>query len=355
MNALELQSFGAGTGGVKLVVRSPGPLTAGRVRVRMLAAPVHPSDMNWIEGTYHEAVRRTLWNLDSPRLAFDPDGTRPLAEPPYTLGVEGVGIVEAAGEGLLARRLVGKRVAISADGEGTWQQVTTVDAKRALSVPRGLSDEQAAMLFVNPLTAYVMVHEVLGVRRGETVLLTAAGSALGRMVIRLGREAGFPTIAVVRREEQAAELRALGATHAIAIGSGESHRLRAEVHALTHGRGVLHALDCVGGELGTHVIRCLTVGGQAVLYGTLGRAPIELSVRDLMMPVARVSGFFLPNWLGQQSLFTKLRVLRAVTRGIERGTLASEVAASYPLERYEDAIAHATRPGHTGKVLFRLS
>jgi NADPH2:quinone reductase len=356
MNALELQAFGPGTATIKLVDRGPNTdaaIAPGRVRVRMIAAPVHPSDVNWIEGTYHAAVRRTIWNHDAARLAFDPAGERPLPDPPFTLGVEGVGVVEAAGKGFLARRLVGKRVAVSADGDGTWQSVTTIDAKRALVVPRSLPDEQAAMLFVNPLTAHVMIHEILGVRRGESVLVTAAGSALGRMVIRLGQAEGFRTIAVVRREEQAAELRALGATAAIAIADGEAARLPSEVHRVTEGRGVAHALDCVGGELGTHVIRCLTLGGHVVLYGTLGRAPIELSVRDLMMPVARISGFFLPNWLAQQSLFTKLRVLRAVVRGIESGLLASEIAASFPLDRYEEAIALATRPGHTGKVLLR--
>ena len=233
-------------------------------------------------------------------------------------------------------------------GERQWKHLL------ALPVPRSLPDEQAAMLFVNPLTAHVLTHEVLRVRRGATVLVTAAGSALGRMIIRLGRARGFQTIAVVRREAQAAELRALGADWSIAVSSDNSDMLRAEVHQITAGRGVPYALDCVGGELGTSVIRCLTLGGHAVLYGTLGRAPITLSVRDLMMPAARISGFFLPSWLAQQSLITKIRVLRAVVGGIERGLLSSDIAATFPLESYEEAISLATRPGHTGKVLFRF-
>lgn len=355
MKALELQSFGHGADPVRLVDRDPGPPGPGRVRVRMLAAPVHPSDMNWVEGTYHDAVRRTIWNLGADSLAFDEERARVLPEPPYVLGVEGVGVVESAGEGLLARRLVGKRVALSADGEGTWREVTTVDAKRALPVPKSLSDEQASMLFVNPLTAHAMVHEVLGVKRGATVLVTAAGSALGRMVIRMGVERGFRTLAVVRREESRDELLALGASSVVTVGDGDFDRMRTEVHRATDGRGVRHALDCVGGPLGSAVLRCLGTGGHAVLYGTLGRAPIELSVRDLMMPVARVSGFFLPTWLAQQSLFTKLRVLRAVSAGIERGTLASSIAARFPLDRYADAIAAATSAAHTGKVVFRFA
>jgi NADPH:quinone reductase len=336
---------------VRLVDRDPGAPGPGRVRVRMIASPVHPSDMNWIEGTYHDAVRRSIWNRGTTPLAFDPDRARILPEPPFTLGVEGVGVVEAVGEGLLARRLLGKRVSVSADGEGTWRDVTIVDAKRALPVPASLPDEQAAMLFVNPLTAHVLVHEVLRVERAGRVLVTAAGSALGRMVIRLGKARGFRTIAVVRRSERAHELLALGAEAVIAT---EEEDLRERVFGLTKGRGVPYALDCVGGELGTSVIQCLTLGGHAVLYGTLSQTPISISPRDLMMPVSRVSGFFLPNWLSRISLFTKLRVLRAVVAGIESGLLASELGPTFPIDRYEEAIVEATRPGRTGKVTFRF-
>ena len=272
-------------------------------------------------------------------------------DPPYVLGVEGVGIVESAGDGFLAKRLVGRRVAISADGEGTYRDVTIVDAKRALPVPRTLSDEAASMIFVNPLTAYAIVHEVLRVRREDTVLITAAGSALGRMVIRLGKSYGFETIAVVRRPELGDELRRDGATHVIAA---DPMRLVEAVRDATRGAGANHALDCVGGALGTAVIRSLTVDGHAVLYGTLSREPIELAPRDLMMPVARVSGFFLPTWLARQSLFTKLRVLRAVTSAIGDGTLATEVAATFSLDRHREAFEAAMRPGTRGKVLFRM-
>lgn len=354
MRALELHDFDPGApvaGRVRCVDRDPGAPGPGRVRVRMIAAPVHPSDINWIEGTYHEAVRRSIWNHGASSLAFDPDRTRLLPEPPYTLGVEGVGVVESAGDGLLAHRLVGKRVAVSADGEGTWQEVTVVDAKRALPVPASISDEQAAMLFVNPLTAHVLVHEVLRVKRGEHVLVTAAGSALGRMVIRMGKKTGFRTIAVVRSGARKDELRSLGADDVIATDTDD---VRARVHAITRGRGVPYALDCVGGELAGDVVRSLTLGGHAVLYGTLSKSPIALSPRDLMMPVARVSGFFLPSYLARVSLLTKLRVLRAVVSGIESGLLASELGPVLPLDRYEEALSLAASPGRTGKVLFRI-
>ena len=73
-------------------------------------APVNPSDFNYINGTYERAFARMIWNRGVER-PTGPAGD-PAPAPPYSLGVEGVGIVEASGGGLLARRLVGKRVAM---------------------------------------------------------------------------------------------------------------------------------------------------------------------------------------------------------------------------------------------------
>ena len=185
MKSARLGAFAPQTGDIRIVdvpVPEPGP---GQVRVRMLLSPVNPSDLNFVHGTYHAALERIIWNQRRPagdaRVYYDPAHTNPCPIPPYALGGEGVGIVDACGSGFLARRLRGQRVAIAGGPpNGTWQEYTLADAKRAVIVPESVPDEQAAMFFVNPITAYVLVREVLRVRRGEWVLLTAAGSALGR-------------------------------------------------------------------------------------------------------------------------------------------------------------------------------
>jgi len=92
-------------------------------------------------------------------------------------------------------------------------------------MPSAISDEQAATFFVNPASALVMTQYILKVPRGAWLLQTAAGSALGRMVIRLGRHVGFRTINVVRRKEQAEELLA-----AHAAGDSEALRVIHEKH-----------------------------------------------------------------------------------------------------------------------------
>jgi NADPH:quinone reductase-like Zn-dependent oxidoreductase len=331
----------------------PGP---GQVRVRMIMSPVNPSDLNFLRGTYSQALERIVWNhgRGAPGLpvCFDPGLASPCPQPPYALGGEGVGVVDACGAGWLARRLRGRRVALAGGPpNGTWQQWTVVDAKRAVAIPDSIPDEQAAMYFVNPVTALVLVREVLKVPRDGWVLVTAAGSALGRSVVRMGRRDGFRTICVLRSGASSAELSALGAT---AVIETDRHDLVGEVARITKGRGVGFALDCVGGRLAGDVVRCLGLGGRLVIYGTLADSPLEIPGRDLMMPVAGVSGFLLPNWLAQQSPLKLLGVLRAVKRLTVEGVFHTEVGATFPLEEAERAVAASLEPGRSGKVMLQI-
>src|SRR5436305_1511607 len=184
----------------------------GQVRVRMTASPVNPSDLLVVRGQYGRL----------PRL-------------PATPGFEGVGVVEAVGGGLLGRlrRLKpGKRVAVLNGTGGNWQEQVVVPVRQVVPVPADLPDEQVATFFVNPASALVMVRHVLRVPPGAWLLQTAAGSALGRMVIRLGRHYGFRTLNVVRRKEQAEELLRAGGDAAV---STNDESLEERVQAITGG------------------------------------------------------------------------------------------------------------------------
>jgi NADPH:quinone reductase-like Zn-dependent oxidoreductase len=356
MRSAQLRAFTDDPGDIRIEdvpVPDPAP---GQVRVRMLLSPVNPSDLNYVRGTYYRALERIIWNQGrpaaDPRVCFDPARTKPCPVPPYALGGEGVGIVEACGPGFLARRLLGRRVAFfSGPPDGTWQESTVVDARRAITMPDGVSDEQAAMFCVNPVTAYVMVREVLRVPPGAWVLLTAAGSALGKSVVRLGRREGFHTLCVVRSSANTAELVALGAD---AVVETSRQDLVREVARITGGRGVGFALDCVGGALAAEVVRCLGLDGRMVVYGTLADSPMQVEVRDLMMPVARVSGLYLGNWLARQSPLKLLAVLRAVKKLTLEGVFHADVTGIYSLEDVARAVTAAIAPGRTGKVMLRI-
>ncbi len=315
----------------------------------MTLAPINPSDFNYIDGTYERAFARMIWNRGVER-PTGPTGD-PSPAPPYSLGVEGVGIVEESGGGFLGGRLVGKRVAVvSGPPHGTWQEQTLIDARRAFPVPRSLSDEEACSFFVNPLTALIMVRHVLEVRRGAVLLQTAAGSALGQMVRNLGREDGFRVIDVVRSRAGAERLREHGAKYVIAL---EDRGLLEAVHAYVPG-GAQYVLDCVGGVTGSEALRTLAPGGRMVCYGTLSADPISLPPRDIMMPMSKVEGFYLPAYLGTRSVLQRLALVRTTAKLIASGVLGTTIEQTYDLDDIHRALEHARRPGRTGKVLLRL-
>ena len=355
MKSTHLPAFTSDPADIEIVdvpIPEPGP---GQVRVRMHLSPVNPSDLNYVHGTYHDALERIIWNhraTSDGQACFDPARANPCPVPPYALGGEGVGVVEATGTGFLARRLAGKRVAVAAPPpNGTWKECVVVDAMRAVVLPDSIPDEQAAMFFVNPLTAYVMTREVLRVPRDEWLLVTAAGSALAKSVVRLGKLCGFKTLCVVRSDSNSDALRELGAD---AIVETDHQDLIGSVARITAGNGIGYAIDCVGGALTADVVRCLGFGGHLLVYGTLANTPLTVPLRDLMMPGANISGFLLPNWLAEQSPLKLLATLRKVKRLMADGIFDTEISETFALEQVADAIAAATRTGRTGKVLLRL-
>lgn len=329
-------------------VPRPGP---GQVRVRMRMAPVNPSDFNYMDGIYERSFARMIWNRGAERPTDSPGSSELFARPPYALGVEGVGTVEESGGGFLGRRLVGKRVAVvSGPPNGTWQEQTLIDARRAFPVPRGLSDAQACSFFVNPLTALVLVRHVLQVPRGSVLLQTAAGSALSQMVRNLARADGFRVIDVVRSRAGAERLKQADSKYVVAL---EDEDLLDAVHRIAPA-GVDYVLDCVGGPTGSEVLRALTPGGRMICYGTLSREPISLPPRDIMMPMTSVEGFYLSAYLAKRTLLQRLGLVRNTAKLIESGVLGTPVEQTYRLDQLHAALEHARRPGRAGKVLLDL-
>ena len=300
----------------------------GELLIRMLASPVNPSDLLYVQGRY---------------------GLKPTF--PATPGFEGVGIVEQNGGGLLGRFRMGKRVALLSSARGTWAEYTIASAKQVFPVPAEIPDEQAAMFFVNPLTALALTRYVLNVPAGEWLLQTAAGSALGKMIIQLGKRHGFKTINIVRRKEQVEELKQLGADIVLCDADG---LISDQVLAVTQGKGVRFALDPVGGKTGTQAVESLADGGTLVLYGLLSGEPVQVDPRWLITGSKRVQGFWLADWANQQGVLKKLRMMREVRSLLREGVFQSTIGGRYSLEQIGEAVAEADKPGKSGKVLLRI-
>ena len=300
-----------------------------QVRVRMLAAPINPSDVLTVEGRYAK----------SPKL-------------PATPGYEGVGVVEATGGGVLGWLRKGKRVAVINEFTGTWQEQCVVPAKYVVPVPAEVPDDQASMFFVNPVTAVAMIRRVLQVPPGSWLLQTAAGSALGQIVIRLGKLHGFRTINVVRRREQADELRKAGGDEWV-CESDESIEDRAR--QITGGQGVPFVLDPVGGKTGTAAVRTLGAGGRALLYGVLSGESVEVDPRLLIPGSKRVEGFWLSDWIKHQRIPTMLSMFRQVRQLMREGVVKADIAATYSLDQVREAAKHVQSANRGGKIILRIA
>ncbi|MGE3315009.1 MAG: zinc-dependent alcohol dehydrogenase family protein [Planctomycetaceae bacterium] len=310
----------------------PGP---GEVLVRMHASPINPSDLLTVHGMYGR-----------------------LPKLPAVPGFEGVGTVEAAGPGLYGKYLVGKRVAVLNGVTGNWCDKTVVTARQAVPLGRDLPLEQAAMFFVNPATAYLMTREVLEVPKGEWLLQTAANSAVGHMVIRLGREFGFRTINVVRRAEQVDQLKELGGDQAIHFDPREHppEKLRDQVKGIVGERASLkYAIDAVGGATGTAAFNAVGNHGRMLVYGALSDEPIEASPRTLVTHSSTVEGFWLARWMMEAGVLEKLKLVKRISKLMRAGILVSEISATFPLEAIRDAVDAVGTPGRRGKVLFQIS
>lgn len=331
MHAVRVETFGEPTEVTRFKEVPDVSAASGQAVIRMLRAPVNPSDLMTIRGTY--TMRPQL---------------------PFTPGYEGVGIVEQA-PGLLGRFFRGKRVAVLQSQTGTWGQRAVAPLRSLIPVPRDMSDEQAAMFFVNPATAYLLTREVLALESGDWLLQSAATSAVGRAVIRLGRKFGFRTINLVRRESDVEPLRQLGADRVVIINDLKTltEQFRSVIIECCGTAGLKAAIDPVGGETGTAAASVLGNGGRLILYGSLTGEPISVDPRHLLTVGATVSSFWLGRTMAERSILSKLKLIRALTNLHREGVFETEVAAHYSLSEVAQACQHAEQPGKRGKVILR--
>ncbi|KAJ2725650.1 mitochondrial 2-enoyl thioester reductase [Coemansia sp. Benny D115] len=276
----------------------PQGLGATGVLVEMLAAPVNPSDLNQIEGTY--PVKGTFSTLQ-----LDADGVRQAVA---VGGNEGVGRVVETGSGVGDLR-VGDWVVPRRAGEfGTWATHVAADRTQLALVPRawhdGLDPLHVAMLKVNPSTAYRMLRDFVALRDGDWVVQNGANSGVGRSVIQLARPLGVRTINVVRDrgadefDALAAELRALGADIVVRdteIMGASSAELKRRM-GLGQDASVRLGLNCVGGRATLAMTKLLTQGAILVSYGGMSRQPVTLPTSLLLFKDICARGFWMNRW-----------------------------------------------------------
>ncbi|WP_258175137.1 zinc-dependent alcohol dehydrogenase family protein [Actinopolyspora mortivallis] len=299
-----------------LPVPRPGD---GQVLVRLHARPVNPADLLYVEGRYGRRADRF----------------------PTAVGFEGSGTVEAVGGGTSAP--VGARVAVAA--RGTWGEYVLAGNDDLVLLPDELPHEVACQATINPVTALSLL-DVLNLERGAALVHTAAASTVGRMLLPLAERAGIRCVCVVRGEERTEELIRLGA-RAVVDGGSEAVEDALREHT---GGGADAALDAVGGELGSSVLRCVRSGGRFVSYGMLSGEPLRITPDSLVFDDIRVEGFWLPVHLARLTSAERSRLTERALALLSDPRCRPVVGQRFDLSEVRRAVALAGR-SHRGKIV----
>src|SRR6202011_2978747 len=161
-------------------------------------------------------------------------------ELPAVPGFEGAGVVVDLGADV--KTIAKGALVILPHNIGTWREALAVKASELVAVPPEIKPVHAAMLKINPMTAWRLLHDYVDLKRGDWLIQNAANSAAGRAVIQIAHELGYKTVNVVRREELIEELRAEGGDVVLV----DAENLREEVKTSTGDAPILLGLNAVG-------------------------------------------------------------------------------------------------------------
>ena len=301
---------------------TPPPLTAGQVLIKVLAAPINPSDVLTLTGGY---------------------GILPPL--PAIGGNEGVGEVIEHGPGVTAPA-VGQRVLLPV-GVGTWSTHVIGEAAKLMPLPNDADPLQLAMMTVNPPTAYLLLKQFVDLQPGEWVIQNAANSGVGEYLVQLAKMRGLKTVNIVRRESAVAAVKALGGDVVLVDGPGLAKR----VAEATERAKIRLGIDAVGGKATDNIASCLADGGVLVNYGMMSGEPCVVSPASFVFRDVTLRGFWLALWFRKATPAEQMAVLGEVAKLIATGQLKARVAATYDVSQIKEAVAAAASGEREGKIL----
>lgn len=297
------------------------PLSEGEVLLRLLAAPINPADLNTIEGTY--GVKLPL---------------------PATPGIEGVGEVIESRDPSFAP---GDR-AIFLRRSSTWATHAQVSGSTLFKLPVALDPLQAAMLKVNPATAWRLLTGFQQPEPGRWIVQNASNSGVGRCVVQLAKTLGIRTMNLVRRPELAAELSALGADQVL---TDDDEGLARAKDLLGKERAKL-AFNAVGGDSALRLMNLLGEGGIHITYGAMGRRPLTIPNGLLIFKDLQFRGLWVSRWIENSPPAEIEAVYGFLASEVAAGRLAQPVDSTFTLHDFSQALARANESRRDGKVIF---
>jgi NADPH:quinone reductase len=316
MKAARIHAFG----GPEVVSYEDLPLPtpkANEVLFKVTSTSMNYADVQWRLGNY---VDRTL---------------------PATLGREAAGIIEAVGPGVTALH-VGQPIMARAPGGHAEFAIAQVD--NVFPCPAGLDMTQAGGIPIIFLTAYHLLQSMKRLQPGNMVLVQAAASGVGTVLVQLCKQWGYRSIATASSEAKLELARQLGADETINYIAQD---FEAEVKRLTNGSGVQLALEAVGGEVTEKSMRCLAPFGCLVNYGNASNTPASVPLSSLRENRAAMGFALSANVPGRDNQSAMAELLSLIVDKKVR-LIVDQVL---PLSEAAKAHTHLSNRGAMGKVL----
>jgi trans-2-enoyl-CoA reductase len=311
---------------LELIERPLAPLHGHEVRVVMRYAPINPADINFIEGNYGRA-----------------------AHPPAIPGHEGCGEVEEVGPDVVS--LKPGDVVIPLLSAGCWAQHMTAAEHFFALLPGGIDRVQAAMLRINPVTAWHLLTQHVELEPGAWVIQNAANSGVGRAVIQIAKARGLKTLNFVRRPELVAEMLELGAD--VVVLDNDEGLLSAK--AVLEGQSVRLAANAVGGDSAIRLMDLLSPEGMMVTYGAMSRRSLKVPNKFLIFKNLRLHGLWITKWFEKASSAELYQALEPLAKMILDGTLYTATDEVIPMKEHRRAMQRAMEGGRKGKVILDLA
>jgi NADPH2:quinone reductase len=247
---------------------------------------------------------------------------------------------EAAG-----RTADGRRVAVLL-GSGGYAEKVLVPESQLIPIPDQVSDDQAAAMLLQGLTAMALVRRCARIEAGETIVVEAAAGGTGTIAVQVAKAAGAKVIALASSEEKRELVKGLGADVCI---DSRAEDLGAAIREANDGDRVDAVLHMSGGDAFDAELGVLAPLGRMVVFGIASREQREVSTAALLRGSKSVIGFWLLHLLARRDLVAPMigELLGAVAAGEIEITVGDVYPLSEAARAHEDLIARRT----TGKLL----
>ena len=252
-------------------------------------------------------------------------GLYPLPQFPWTIGMEGAGVVEALGEGV-SEVAIGDRVAYASPPPGAYADARNMAAANLVKLPDDISFEQGAAMMLQGMTVEYLIRRTYAVKAGETVLVHAAAGGVGLMQCQWLKHIGATVIGTVGSAEKAALAKAHGCHHTI---NYRTEDWVSQVKEITNGEGVPVVYDSVCNDTFSGSLECLKRLGMMVKFGQAS-GPYNDFTTSMLAP----KSLFLtrPTLFGYNATRPELEAsAAALFEVVQNGAVKIEVNQSYPL------------------------